>query len=420
MSGKKSKEALVFETILERFLTLAAMKLRSQLNVLIVCGHQGYYAFESAKLGHNVTVLEYSNENINYLRQEVKNYGFENQIDIRKLTNETLDEIKSFDVTVIFDGIEEIIARESHIGAKNILRQLGKKSEILFWEIPGNEMFSFYETFDFDDIIKTLTQEFFYTVPIASDSSHCINYSSNFYAYLFDELYSENEFEVVSPKKMSISNDPTIFLKLHSKFFKITTFQRQNFKILSSRTGNAIGVVASNSISYDTKRYYVANRKLITQIEESVFVLGENLFTINIKSTEKLESQFIQVVTEFYSEIIEHGDIRPWNFLWDGDTLYLVDFGSLDVSQIPIWAQLMLIYYCIKRGNFWHYDLEKLRKSLFMIASYSELINLLPGMVPIENFLGLIQTFDISNPEEFEESLAFLCNWLNNQIGDMS
>jgi serine/threonine protein kinase len=127
----------------------------------------------------------------------------------------------------------------------------------------------------------------------------------------FGKIYSAEN--IRTREKVAIKSEPK------SEGTKMLKYETKVYKYL----GNRIGFPQVKWFGIEEERYFMA----LTLLDESLTKFKENSLDFSLDYIFLISKKMIDRLEYIHSKGIVHRDIKPDNFLFKGDELYLIDFG---------------------------------------------------------------------------------------------
>jgi hypothetical protein len=364
--------------------------------------------------GHNVTKVVYSQLESNKLKE--KNQNIESIILESNLKNiESKVTEYNFHLVIMVNSWEEIIARTSSLTLMEILRVLVKNNLNIIWEYPRNIQNSYFQFFSFDDSANFLIQMNNFTIPLQNHLSFSLNFSSN-KLVLINQKILENKLVFFNTNKDYNSLYRKKF-KHQNNFYKIVINQDEYLNLNCMNTKRKALYVISNDkliFRYRTRQNLVYNSKIVAMIEKRKFISGKSMLEVTDPENELCRKKLINLFLKQEKLIRIHGDLRPWNFIWNGKEIYLIDPSQLgDESGIPFWAQFFYMYALLKKNRIHMYEVADLSMILNSISEYHVLFAIRKDLnsMSLKNYLVNDDSFFEKNESDAKESITNFLKW---------
>ena len=337
LENNKNINSLKIDSLTEVMNTLAR-SLNRKLRILDVTAHQGYSTLSLAAKGHEITFTDFEEENINFIKQYASDIELNTVHNGGRLSEKYLVDATAFDVVLMLDSIEEMIYRFGESSFKKIIHELLKKNKVIIWEWPHNIVGSFAEFLNLDSICLDIYRISIFSAPLNNSEKSELHISSNSYIYIDKDFFDSNNFTILQ-SEFKITNHNNFQKKFAIKGIK---FYKSGYELHDSQkiSRKSIGVFSSRKNKPKKIKFseYETKNKLKFSSEQRIFFSGFELTPeiLNIAGKQIL-SEYLKLFYKNRSYIDEFSDVRPWNLIWNGKSLILIDQQSGNQDELPIW-----------------------------------------------------------------------------------
>ena len=404
--------------IIRGFCSKLETKIGRKLRILeIGCDH-GFFTLALALDGHHLVATDQNQTNLDFINSKADFLGVANNINVHMKDSLDLEVLKeAFDVALFLGSTNYLFLNNNIDDVEIFLNRLRNSDCTIIFEIPIFERNAFWR-FSLPKNYDWLLENAHFFSELGSVKKHPrgalrpLLLISDKLILIKNKIYLAPEITEIrhhsfidsSSKRRRTFNLPGITLKYQYFTSQSENLLQKEYKNLRSMRKKF------SSRNLAPKKIYYQNGYTVSELSRGTLP-GERLdYGWEASDNEKILISFIDECAKWSRARLFHNDIRPWNIIWDGTRIRIIDFADAegvdcDPSGLPQIVLLVGLANYIVQGP----DKAEIFSLEELVSAYNKLIASSPitaELVLTESWINLnhvveeLKTISFTNLEE--------------------